>query len=91
MNNLSKKMIDENGKEETVIANSSDNYTVKLDKKYSLANRSTKKQNKFTSKFKSSIFGTDIGVKSGGFSSIAALAAVIALAALAVMYFIWRF
>ena len=74
MNNLSKKYVNDEGKEETLIADSSDNYEVKLAKK-----------------FKGSILGADIGVKSSGFSSVAILATVIALAAALVMYFIWRF
>lgn len=91
MNNLSKNIINEEGTEETVVANSTDNYTLKLDKKYTLANRKTKKESHFARKFKGSLLGTDIGIKSSGFSSIAALATVIAIAALAILYFIWRF
>ena len=50
-----------------------------------------KKESKLVKKFKGSMLGADIGVKSGGFSSIAILATVIAIAVLVVMYFIWRF
>ena len=50
-----------------------------------------KKVSKLAEKFKGSILGADIGVKSGGFSTIAILATVIALAVLAALYFIWRF
>ena len=91
MNNLSKKVVNDEGQEETVIATSNDNYKVNLAGKYTLANHTPKKENKFVKKFKGSLLGADIGVKSNGFSSIAALAIVIAIAALIVMYFIWRF
>ena len=91
MNNLSKKIVDEEGKKETVIASSTDNYTVKLDNNYKLSNHIEKKESKLAKKFKGTILGADIGVKSNGFSSIAVLAAVIAIAVLAVLYFVWRF
>ena len=91
MNNLSKKYVDENGTEGTLVASSNDNYTIKLDKKYSLANRTEKKESRLAKKFKGSILGADIGVKSSGFSSIAILATVIAIGVFAILYFIWRF
>ena len=91
MNNLSKKYVDENGTEGTLVASSNDNYTNKLDKKYSLANRTEKNESRLAKKFKGSILGTDIGVKSSGFSSIAILATVIAIGVFAILYFIWRF
>ena len=91
MNNLSKKVIDDEGNEEIVVATSDDNYKVSLGSNYTLANHNEKKQNKLVKKFKGSLLGADIGVKSSGFSSIAILATVIALAVLVVMYFIWRF
>lgn len=90
MNNLSKKYVNDEGNEETVIASSSDNYTVKLDN-YTLSNEKLKKESKLAKKFKGSFLGADIGVKSGGFSTIAVLATVIALAVLVTLYFIWRF
>ena len=91
MNNLSKNITDEEGKTETIVASSNDNYTVKLDNNYVLSNHKEKKESKLAKKFKGSILGSDIGVKSSGFSSIAALATVISIAVLAVLYFIWRF
>ena len=81
MNNLSKKIVDEEGKKETVIASSTDNYTVKLDNNYKLSNHIEKKESKLAKKFKGTILGADIAV----------LAAVIAIAVLAVLYFVWRF
>lgn len=91
MNNFSKSYMNEEGKKETVVANSQDNYHIKLNGNYKLANHNNKKENKFVKRFKGSLLGTDIGVKSGGFSSIAILATVIAVAVIAIMYFLWRF
>lgn len=91
MNNLSKSYKTDEGTEETIVASSTDNYNVKLNGNYRLANHKTKKESHFAKKFKGSILGADIGVKSGGFSSIAILATVIAIATLAILYFLWRF
>ena len=90
MNNLSKTFIDDEGQKETMIANSSDNHQVRLGN-YTLSNHKSNRESKLARKFKSTILGADIGVKSSGFSSIAVLAIVIALAVLAILYFIWRF
>ena len=91
MNNLSKKYVNDDGVEETVVADSNDNYEVKLDGNYTISNHKEKKESRLAKKFKGSILGADIGVKSSGFSSVAILATVIALAAALIMYFIWRF
>ena len=91
MNNLNKSYTTDEGRKETIVASSTDNYSVKLDGNYKLANHKEKKESKIAKKFKGSILGTDIGVKSGGFSSIAILATVIAIATIAIMYFLWRF
>ena len=91
MNNISKDFVGDDGVNETVVASSSDNYELNMDKKYVLANRKEKKESKLAKKFKGSILGADIGIKSKGFSSVAILATVIALAALIVIYFMWRF
>ena len=91
MNNISKDFVSDDGTNETMIASSNDEYKLNMDKKYVLANRSQKKESKLSKKFKNSILGTDIGIKSKGFSNIAILATVIAIAALAVIYFMWRF
>ncbi len=91
MNNISKDFTNDDGSNETMVASSSDEYILNMDKKYVLANRKEKKESKLAKKFKGSILGTDIGIKSKGFSSVAILATVIALAALAVIYFMWRF
>ena len=89
MNNISKSYENSEGTKETLIASSTDNYTLNLKGKYKLANHNEKKENKFVKKFKGSILGADIGVKSAGFTNIAILATVIAMAAIAILYFLW--
>ena len=91
MNNLEKNYVTDEGREETVVATSNDNYNVNLDGGFTIANHEEKKQSWLAKKFKNSILGADIGVKSGGFSTIAILATVIALAAFVGLYFLWRF
>ena len=91
MNNLEKNYLTDDGKEETVIATSNDNYNVNLDGGFTIAKHHEKKESKLVKKFKGTLLGADIGVKSGGFSSIAILAVVIALAVFVALYFIWRF
>ena len=91
MNNFSKNYVNDEGVEETVVASSNDNYEVNLAKNYTLSNHQVKKESRLAKKFKGSILGADIGVKSSGFSSVAILATVIALAVALIMYFIWRF
>ena len=90
MNNLSKDFVNDEGQKEKMVASSDDNYQVKLDN-YTISNHKEKKESLLAKKFKGSILGADIGVKSNGFSSVAILAVVIALAVFAVLYFIWRF
>ena len=91
MNSISKNFKNEDGTEEQVIASSNDNYELNLANKYVLANRVQQKGSKLGRKFKNSILGSEIGVKNKGFSSVAILATVVALAALLVIYFMWRF
>ena len=74
-----------------MVASSSDNYQVKMNGNYVLSNHKERKVNPLVKKFKGTILGADIGVKSSGFSSVAILATVIALAVIVVLYFIWRF
>ena len=90
-NNLSKEFVNEEGAKETIIANSSDNYKVKLDNNYKLVGHEKKNESKFAKKFKNSILGADIGVKSSGFSSIIGLSVVIVLTVVFILYLMWRF
>ena len=91
MNNYQRDIKNEDGTEETLVMTSNDNRTLDLTKTYKLANHTQKKENKLVSKFKNSVLGSDIGIKSGGFSNIAILATIIAIGTLCVMYFLWRF
>lgn len=89
MNNISKSYNTDNGTKETLIANSTDNYPIDLKGTYKLANHNQKKESRIVKKFKGSILGADIGVKSEGFTNIAILATVIAIAAIVILYFLW--
>ena len=91
MNNYQKDIKNEDGTEETIVITSNDNRTLDLTKTYKLANHTKKKESILAKKFKNSILGTDIGIKSAGFSNIAILATIIAIATLCIMYFLWRF
>lgn len=91
MNNINKEMKDSEGNTELLEINSSDNYSVDLKGNYVLANRNYKNENKFVKKFKNSIFGSEIGVKNSGFTSVAVLATVISISVILVLYFMWRF
>lgn len=91
MNNLKREMINDEGNKETIIATSDDNKSVKIDNNYVLSNRKEKKESKLAKKFKGSMFGADIGIKSSGFSSIAGLALVVALTVIFILYLLWRF
>lgn len=91
MNNYQRDIQNEDGTQETIIITSNDNRTLDLTKTYKLANHTEKKESKLAKKFKNSILGTDIGIKSAGFSNVAILATIIAIATLCIMYFLWRF
>lgn len=91
MNNYQKDIKNDDGTEETIIITSNDAYQLNMTKTYKLANYTQKKESKFVKKFKNSILGTDIGIKSAGFSNVAILATIIAVGVLCVMYFLWRF
>lgn len=91
MNNMNKTFVGVNGKEETLVMSSNDDLELNMHKSYRLANHTAKKESRLARKFKGSVLGADIGIKSGGFSNVAILATVIAVAAIAIMYFVWRF
>lgn len=91
MNNYQKDIKNEDGTSETIVITSQDNYTLNMNKTYKLANHKEKKENILVKKFKGSILGADIGVTSSGFSNIAILATIIAVGAICIMYFLWRF
>ena len=89
--NFERDIKNEDGTEETIIISSNDNRVLNLNQTYKLANQTKKKESKLMKKFKNSILGADIGVKSNGFSNIAILATIIALGSIFVMYLLWRF
>lgn len=91
MNNIQRDLKNEDGTKETIIITSNDDHALNLNQTYKLANHNFRKENKFVKKFKGSILGSDIGVKSRGFSNVAILATIIAVGVLCMMYFLWRF
>ena len=91
MNNIQRDFKNEDGTKETIIITSNDDHALNLNQTYKLANHNFRKENKFVKKIKGSILGSDIGVKSSGFSNVAILAAIIAVGVLCIMYFLWRF
>ena len=91
MNNYQKDIKNEDGTEETIVITSTDSHALNMNKTYRLANHNPKKESKFAKRFKNSILGSDIGIKSGGFSNVAILATIIAVGTICVMYLLWRF
>jgi len=90
--NFQRNIKNEDGTEETIIISSNDNRSsLNTNQTYKLANHNQIKQSKLAKKFKNSILGADIGVKSSGFSNVAILATIIALGTMFVMYLLWRF
>lgn len=85
-----KEMLNDDGTRSTVMIESNDDKTLIMRDTYVLANHNKKKENVLVQKFKGSILGTDIGIKSGGFTNVAILAAVLAVSALLAMFFMWR-
>lgn len=90
MNHYERDIKNPDGTIETLVISSNDNCSLNLTKTYKLANHTSKKENKLVSTFKKSILGAEIGVKTEGFSNIAILATILAVAALFVMYIFWR-
>ncbi len=89
-NNINKE-IQDNGEKIEVTISSSDNKKVNLKGNYTLANNPNKKTSKFIEKYRGSILGKDIGMKSSGFASTTIFAGIISVAVLLILYFIWRF
>lgn len=91
MTSMSKSFKNDDGTEETIIMNSEDDYELNMRGSYCLANHKEVKKSRLAKKFEGSILGSDIGFKSGGFTSVAILASVIAVAVITILYFLWRF
>lgn len=85
-----KEMINDDGSKETLVISSNDDKALIMRETYVLANNRRKKESAFVKKFKGSILGADIGIKSGGFTNVAILATVLAVSAVLVLYFAWR-
>lgn len=92
MNNIQTNLKNNDGSIETLLITSNDNYKLNFNTQntYKLANRTQKKENKLTNTFKNSILGTDIGINSEGFSHIAILSTIIAIATFCAMYLFFR-
>jgi len=84
------QMLNDDGTKSTLVITSNDDKSLIMRDTYVLANHNKKKENALVRKFKGSILGADIGIKSGGFTSVAILATVLAVSALAVLFFMWR-
>ena len=91
MNCLEHDIKNADGTIDTLIISSNDNtYPLDGSKTYKLANNTYKRENKFVSAYKNSIFGAEIGIKAEGFSTIAILATIIAIGAFSTMYLFCR-
>jgi len=87
MNTLSREMKNSDGSVDTVVINSNDNYTVSIPKAYKLVGYGG---NRLNDKFRASIFGSDIGINSNGFTSIMLVSTIIAIGTVLTLYFSWR-
>lgn len=89
--NLERSIQNIDGTTETIIISSTNNKSpLDLTKTYKLANYTSKKNNKLKTIYKNSIFGTDIGINSEGFTHIAILSSIIAIASISILYILFR-
>lgn len=86
-NRIVRDFKDEKGEVSKMIVESDDNMSLNMNGSYKLA---YKGKGSFLKKHKN-MFTEDIGLKSAGFTRVATLALFISVAALVVMYFIFRF
>lgn len=84
---ISKILNNRDGSVDKVIISSTDNFKVKLAKKYVLVGY---EGNKYIDNFKNSIFGMDIGINSNGFASIMIISTLLAIATFVGMYLVFR-
>lgn len=87
MNTLNGEMKNRDGSVDKVIISSNDNYLVNLPKKYKLVGYAG---NKINDRFKASLFGSDIGINSVGFTTVMLMSTMIAIGTILVLYFNWR-
>ena len=88
-NNISKETIID-GEKSTVVISSNDNMDVNMKGNYTLANNPIKKTNRFIEKYRGTMLGRDIGMKSTGFASTAIFAAIISIAVFIILFISWR-
>lgn len=91
MFNIQKNIKNNDGTIDIISITSNDNYkTLDINQKYKLVNNTKSIENKIESTFKNSIFGTDIGIKSAGFTKITILATILAIFTIFTMYLFCR-
>lgn len=73
------------GSMDTIEITSNDNYTVKIGANYKLANYEGPKN-----RFKNSIIGSDIGIHSKGFISVAIISTLLSLGVILALYISFR-
>lgn len=89
--NLERNIQNTDGTIDTLIISSNDNNSpLDMNKTYKLANYTSKKVNKLTTMYKNSILGSDIGINSKGFTHIAILSSIIAIASFCILYILFR-
>lgn len=89
--NLERNIQNADGTIDTLIISSNDNNSpLDTNKTYKLANYTSKKVNKLTTMYKNSILGSDIGINSKGFTHIAILSSIIAIASISILYILFR-
>ena len=90
-NSVVHDFVDEKGKKSEMVITSNNNEKVELKPNYKLQRpESDNKYMKKGAKGKG-VFTSDIGHKSEGFAPIFTLALIIAISAIAIAYFMWRF
>lgn len=89
--NLERNIQNADGTIDTLIISSNDNNSpLDTNKTYKLANYTSKKVNKLTIMYKNSILVCDIGINSKGFTHIAILSSIIAIASISILYILFR-
>lgn len=89
--NLERNIQNADGTIDMLIISSNDNNSpLDSNKTYKLANYTSKKVNKLTTMYKNSILGSDIGINSKGFTHIAILSSIIAIASISILYILFR-
>ena len=85
---IEREMHESDGTIKTILITSNDKHTIDLSKTYKLDKRM--KESRLTKVFKNSILGTEVGIKTEGFTTITILATLIAVATICLMYVLFR-